>query len=60
MRNQKERMAGTGESVQLVIPEGLRPSAIRQTGLIDQRIVDVVGLVDLAAVGRKLMAISAS
>ena len=53
-------MAGTGESVQLVIPEGLRPSAIRQTGLIDQRIVDVVGLVDLAAVGRKLMAISAS
>ena len=52
---QQQRMARTGEAIQLVIAKRLRASAVRQTGPIAHRVVDVVGLVDLRTGGRELM-----
>ena len=48
-------MAGTGESVQLIIPERLIPSSIRETRPIADGVIDIVGFVDLGAGGRELM-----
>ena len=48
-------MARAGESIQLIIPEGLIPSSIRQTRAITDRVIDVVGFVDLGTGGRELM-----
>ncbi len=52
---QQQGMAGAGESIQLIVPEGQIPSAIRQTRAIADRVIDVVGFVHLGAGGRELM-----
>ena len=48
-------MTRAGESIQLVVAESLIPSSIRQTRPIADRVVDVVGFVDLRAGGRELV-----
>lgn len=48
-------MAGAGQAIQLIVPEGLMPSAIRQTRPIADGVIDIIGLVDLCAGGRQLM-----
>lgn len=55
LRIQEERMARTGESVQLVIAKRLRSPSVGQTRPIADWVVDIVHLVDLAAGGRELM-----
>jgi len=52
---QQQGMAGAGESIHLIIPEGLISSAIRQAGAIADRVIDVVGLVHGRTGGRELV-----
>ena len=56
LRIQQQRMAGTREPIQLVIAEGLRPSAVCEVGSVAHRIVAVFGFIDLLADGCELMA----
>ncbi len=48
-------MTRRGRAVQLIIPEGLMTSSVRQTRAIADKVVDIVRLVDLGAGGRELM-----
>jgi hypothetical protein len=52
---EQQGMAGTGESIQLIVAEGLIPSAIRHASAIADRVIDVVGLVDGHVGRRELM-----
>lgn len=48
-------MARNDQPIQLIIAKRLRPSAVRQTRSIADWVVDIVGLVDLAAGRGELM-----
>ena len=54
-RVEQQRVTRRGRAVQLIIPEGLIPSSIRETRPIADEVIDVVGLVDGHAGGRELM-----
>lgn len=48
-------MAGTRQSVQCIVAEGLSASSVRQTRPIPHAVVDIVGFVDLGTRRRELM-----
>ena len=48
-------MVGAGGAIQLIIPEGLIPSSIRETHPVADGVIEVVGLAGQAADGRQLM-----
>ena len=55
LRGEQQWVTRRGRAVQLIVAEGLIPSAIRQTCPIADRVIDIIGFVDGHAGGREFM-----
>jgi len=55
LRVQQQGMARAGEAIQLIVGEGLIPSAIRETRPIPHTVIEIIRLIDLRSTGRQLV-----